>query len=77
MATHNIEDGTGGMDGSLVYELDRPEVRTMLRLRFHGKLTPSTQNAGIGFNLSSSDFELFPNKYVSSGYSTHCEVDTH
>ncbi|KIK08790.1 hypothetical protein K443DRAFT_672308 [Laccaria amethystina LaAM-08-1] len=25
MATHNVNDGTGGLDGSLVYELDRPE----------------------------------------------------
>ncbi|KAH6908314.1 heme peroxidase, partial [Coprinopsis sp. MPI-PUGE-AT-0042] len=25
MATHNAEEGTGGMDGSLVYELDRAE----------------------------------------------------
>lgn len=25
MATHNVDDGTGGLDGSLVYELDRPE----------------------------------------------------
>jgi len=26
MATHNIEDGTGGMDASIRFELDRPEV---------------------------------------------------
>lgn len=26
MATHNVNNGTGGLDGSLVYELDRPEV---------------------------------------------------
>lgn len=25
MATHNVNNGTGGLDGSLVYELDRPE----------------------------------------------------
>ncbi|CAA7271852.1 unnamed protein product [Cyclocybe aegerita] len=25
MATHNIDDGTGGLDGSIVYELGRPE----------------------------------------------------
>ncbi|KAF9053046.1 L-ascorbate oxidase [Panaeolus papilionaceus] len=25
MATHNVDDGSGGMDGSLVYELGRPE----------------------------------------------------
>jgi hypothetical protein len=28
MATHNIEDGTGGLDASLYYELDRAEVRS-------------------------------------------------
>jgi len=27
MSTHNIEDGTGGMDASIRYELDREEVR--------------------------------------------------
>jgi len=26
MATHNVDDGTGGMDGSIVYELGRSEV---------------------------------------------------
>jgi len=26
MATHNVDDGTGGLDGSIVYELGRPEV---------------------------------------------------
>ncbi|KAF8912080.1 L-ascorbate oxidase [Gymnopilus junonius] len=25
MATHNVDNGTGGLDGSLVYELNRPE----------------------------------------------------
>ncbi|KAI3619310.1 l-ascorbate oxidase [Moniliophthora roreri] len=25
MATHNVDDGTGGLDGSIAYELDRPE----------------------------------------------------
>lgn len=27
MATHNITDGTGGIDSSIYFELDRPEVR--------------------------------------------------
>lgn len=26
MATHYVSNGTGGLDGSLAYELDRPEV---------------------------------------------------
>lgn len=30
MATHNADNGTGGLDGSLVYELDRPEVCSCL-----------------------------------------------
>ncbi|KAJ3576656.1 hypothetical protein NP233_g302 [Leucocoprinus birnbaumii] len=47
MATHNVDDGTGGLDGSLVYELERPE------------------NFGLGFNQTATDFETFPNKYVS------------
>jgi hypothetical protein len=29
MATHNITDGTGGLDASIFYELDRPEVRVI------------------------------------------------
>jgi hypothetical protein len=28
MATHNIDDGTGGLDASLYFELDRDEVRS-------------------------------------------------
>ncbi|KAF5358167.1 hypothetical protein D9756_001335 [Leucocoprinus leucothites] len=47
MATHNVDDGSGGMDGSLVYELGRSE------------------NFGLGFNQTLTDFETFPNKYVS------------
>lgn len=47
MATHNVNNGTGGLDGSLVYELDRPE------------------NFGLGFNQTASDFENYPNKFVS------------
>ncbi|KAK7039181.1 hypothetical protein VNI00_010085 [Paramarasmius palmivorus] len=30
MATHNVEDGTGGLDASIRAELGRPEVRFML-----------------------------------------------
>ncbi|TFK30217.1 L-ascorbate oxidase [Coprinopsis marcescibilis] len=29
MATHNADDGTGGLDGSIVYELDRPENHSL------------------------------------------------
>lgn len=26
MSTHNVDDGSGGLDGSIVYELDRAQV---------------------------------------------------
>lgn len=29
MATHNVDDGSGGLDGSIVYELGRSEVRVL------------------------------------------------
>jgi len=29
MATHNVEDGTGGLDASIRFELDRVEVRRL------------------------------------------------
>ena len=32
MATHNVDDGTGGLDGSIVYELGRPEVSILCLL---------------------------------------------
>ncbi|KAG6820644.1 hypothetical protein H0H93_013843 [Arthromyces matolae] len=47
MATHDSTNGTGGLDGSIVYELDRAE------------------NFGAGFTSTVSDFEVYPNKYVS------------
>jgi hypothetical protein len=34
MATHNSILGTGGVDGSIVFELDRPEVRPYHLLTF-------------------------------------------
>ncbi|RDB21102.1 hypothetical protein Hypma_011861 [Hypsizygus marmoreus] len=47
MSTHNVEDGSGGLDGSIAYELGRAE------------------NFGVGFTHTLSDFEVYPNKYVS------------
>ncbi|KAG6860595.1 hypothetical protein C0995_009485 [Termitomyces sp. Mi166 len=47
MATHDASNGSGGLDGSIVYELDRPE------------------NFGAGFTSTVSDFEVYPNKYIS------------
>lgn len=29
MATHNVDDGSGGLDASLRFELGRPEVLTL------------------------------------------------
>ncbi|KAG5645579.1 hypothetical protein DXG03_005717 [Asterophora parasitica] len=47
MATHDIADGSGGLDGSIAYELSRAE------------------NFGVAFPSTLSDFEVYPNKYVS------------
>ena len=29
VATHNVTDGTGGLDASIFYEFNRPEVRSV------------------------------------------------
>ncbi|KAF8077707.1 L-ascorbate oxidase [Lyophyllum atratum] len=47
MASYDATNGTGGLDGSIAYELGRPE------------------NFGAGFTNTLSDFEVYPNKYVS------------
>ncbi|PFH51753.1 hypothetical protein AMATHDRAFT_58608 [Amanita thiersii Skay4041] len=47
MSTYDASNGTGGLDSSITYELNRPE------------------NFGLGFVNTQSDFENFPNKYVS------------
>ncbi|KAJ6571779.1 heme peroxidase [Mycena capillaripes] len=47
VATHNISDGTGGLDGSIFFETGRQE------------------NVGAGMNNTLSDFETYPNQYVS------------
>ncbi|KAJ7336343.1 L-ascorbate oxidase [Mycena albidolilacea] len=47
IATHNITDGTGGLDASIFFETNREE------------------NVGAGMNNTLSDFETYPNKYVS------------
>lgn len=31
MASHDVDDGTGGMDASIMYELDRPQVYPSLK----------------------------------------------
>ncbi|KAJ7145356.1 heme peroxidase [Mycena crocata] len=47
VSTHNISDGTGGLDGSIFFETNRQE------------------NVGAGMNNTLSDFETFPNRYVT------------
>ncbi|KAG6856461.1 hypothetical protein H0H87_004321 [Tephrocybe sp. NHM501043] len=49
MAAYDASNGTGGIDGSIAYELDRSE------------------NFGVGFTSTLSDFGVYPNKYVSRG----------
>ncbi|KAG6827360.1 hypothetical protein H0H92_012098 [Tricholoma furcatifolium] len=45
--TADVSAGTGGVDGSIAYELNR------------------TENFGAGFTDTLSDFQVYPNKYVS------------
>ena len=45
MATHSVSDGTDGLDGSLVYELGRSEVR----LTFH--FFPFSSNIFLSLEL--------------------------
>jgi len=71
MATHNGDDGTGGLDASLHFELDRGEV---CRFSFE-KLVPLIQldflqNVGFGMIQTQGQFDIFPNKYISSMFST-------
>lgn len=63
MSTHDITDGSGGLDGSMVYELDRPEVSHASILQELTNLYH--QNFGSGFSHTVSDFEVYPNKYIS------------
>jgi hypothetical protein len=65
IATYNNDNGTGGLDGSIVYELGREEVCGHI-VWLLTRITQSLcQNLSIGFNQSLTDFESFPNKYVS------------
>ncbi|TFK30208.1 heme peroxidase [Coprinopsis marcescibilis] len=57
VATHNIETGTGGLDASIAFELDRAEPTKAPRATF--------QNFGIGMVHSLDDFETFSTKYLS------------
>jgi hypothetical protein len=64
MATHDVDNGTGGLDGSLVYELGRAEVSLCIPESLQND-NDYQQNFGLGFNQTQTDFSTFPNKYVS------------
>jgi len=68
MATHNIEDGTGGMDASIRFELDRPEVCDSPSIFLRCSLR---QNVGDELNRTLfEDFSAGRSKYVS------CKLDS-
>ena len=68
MATHNVEDGTGGLDGSIRMqeEQDRAEVRFAIwrTLNVAFGLT-SWQNVGTGFANTFSFISASANRYAS------------
>ena len=63
MATADVSNGTGGLDGSIVYELDRAAVCNCFLCL--GAPSHLSQNFGAGFTDTVSDFQAYPNKYVS------------
>jgi hypothetical protein len=66
MATHDASSGSGGVDGSIAYELDRDEVCLVLSSPTAKVLhVLIVQNFGLGFTDTLSDFVVYPNKYVS------------
>lgn len=68
MATFNITAGTGGIDSSIYFELDRDEVRYSLflfLLFFAYSFICGYQNVGAGMVNSMNDFFNTPNKYIS------------
>ncbi|KAL0057461.1 hypothetical protein AAF712_015895 [Marasmius tenuissimus] len=48
MSTHNVDDGTGGLDGSIAYELDRPQNVGPGMLESLNELVPFT-HPSVGF----------------------------
>ncbi|KAG6916604.1 hypothetical protein DXG01_006161 [Tephrocybe rancida] len=64
MATHDASNGTGGIDGSIAYELDRPEVSYTTFSSWSSSLS-LLKNFGAGFTSTLSDFAVYPNKYIS------------
>lgn len=64
MATHNVDDGTGGLDASIVYELDRARVGPVHPTVYHD--TDAFQNVGVGMAQSLVDFEFFTSAKAGS-----------
>ncbi|KAJ8091184.1 hypothetical protein PM082_004160 [Marasmius tenuissimus] len=58
MSTHNVDDGTGGLDGSIAYELDRPQNVGQGMLESLDELVPFMRPA-VGRELSHSHHYLF------------------
>jgi len=76
MSTHNIEDGTGGMDASIRYELDREEVRQSGICKSGDELSNLLfQNIGQGMkDTFFHDFIMFKTKYVSCALKSTLEI---
>jgi hypothetical protein len=67
VSTHDANAGTGGMDGSIRFELDRAEVGFCLPSSLVGTQLMLVQNAGSGFGNTLPFTELATNRYVSCG----------
>jgi hypothetical protein len=77
MATHNIADGTGGMDGSIRFseEQSRPEASGVWFLALAVLTSSPFQNAGNGFSNTVGLLFLEVNRYISGIYPTHFLAD--
>lgn len=77
MATFNIADGTGGLDASIRFERDRPEVCYDTRMYVvNALLTLSLpQNVGDGFINTINTINVEANRYVSCKYISICTLD--
>lgn len=66
MATHNIEDGTGGLDGSIVYEQDRAEVPSsfLLSCVLTDRTCVNSKNGGTGIFNSLRHLTLGISRHV-------------
>jgi hypothetical protein len=66
IATYNAAEGTGGFDGSIRYEMQRPEVSVSAPRRASIHLSNHLQNLGQSFRNTELFFVTnFANRYVS------------